>query len=158
MWFKFTLLDYVLFYNEIEKCKVKKSLKKFSISWPMKSNFIFDYVQRKNVWHCLISIFWVLYILKIEKLRFWKSFKYFNTVRFEYALWKNIWICLFPLFGFTLVIKLKNSDFQSHWNTLIYFDQKNAVRFKYVPWKDVWFCFISIVYVHFRHKTENFRF
>ena len=158
MWFKFTLLDCVLFYNEIEKCQVKKSLKKFSILWPMKSNFIFDYVQRKNVWHCLTSIFSVHFSLKIEKLWIWKSFKYFNTVRFEYAPWKNIWICLFPLFGFTLVIKLRNSDFQSHWNTLIYFDKENAVRFKYVPWKDVWFCFISIVYVHFRHKTENFRF
>ena len=30
----------------------------------------------------------------------------------------------FPLFGFTLVIKLRNSDFESHWNTLIYFDKK----------------------------------
>ena len=51
---------------------------------------------------------------------------------------------LFPLFRFTLVIKLRNFDFESHWNTLIYFDKKRyAVRFKYVPWKDVWFCFIS---------------
>ena len=89
MWFKFTLLDCVLFYNEIEKCQVKKSLKKFSILWPMKSNFIFDYVQRKNVWHCLTSIFSVHFSLKIEKLWIWKSFKYFNTVRFEYAPWKK---------------------------------------------------------------------
>ena len=32
---------------------------------------------------------------------------------------------LFPFFGFTLVIKLKNFHFESHWNTLIYFDKKN---------------------------------
>ena len=30
----------------------------------------------------------------------------------------------FPLFGFTLVIKLRNSDFESHGNTLIFFDKK----------------------------------
>ena len=64
-----------------------------------------------------------------------------------------------PLFGFTLVIKLRNFDFESHWNTLIFFDKKRyGVRFEYVPWKNVWFCFISIVWVHFSHKTEKFRF
>ena len=30
----------------------------------------------------------------------------------------------FPLFGFTLVTKLRNFDFESHGNTLIFFDQK----------------------------------
>ena len=30
----------------------------------------------------------------------------------------------FPLLGFTLVIKLRNFDFESHWNTLIFFDKK----------------------------------
>ena len=39
---------------------------------------------------------------------------------------------LFPLFGFTLVIKLGSFDFESHWNTLIFFDKKNLVRFEYV--------------------------
>ena len=64
-----------------------------------------------------------------------------------------------PLFGFTLVIKLRNFDFESHWNTLIFFDKKRyGVRFEYVPWKNVWFCFISIVWVHFSHKTEKFQF
>ena len=44
----------------------------------------------------------------------------------------------FPLFGFTLVIKLRNFDFESHWNTFIYFVKKRyAVRFKYVPWEGV---------------------
>ena len=38
----------------------------------------------------------------------------------------------FSLFGFTLVIKLRNFDFQSHWNTLIFFfflDKK---------WRQIW--------------------
>ena len=35
----------------------------------------------------------------------------------------------FPLLGFTLVIKLRNFDFESHWNTLMFFDKKNDVRF-----------------------------
>ena len=30
----------------------------------------------------------------------------------------------FSLFGFTLVIKVRNSDFESHGNTLICFDKK----------------------------------
>ena len=90
----------------------------------MKNNLIFDYVQRKNVWYCLTSIVWVHFSLKIEKLWFWKSLKYFNTVRFEYAPWKNIWFCLLPMFGFILVIKLRNYDFESHWNALIDFDKK----------------------------------
>ena len=30
----------------------------------------------------------------------------------------------FPLLGFTLVIKLRKFDFESHWNTLIFFDKK----------------------------------
>ena len=90
----------------------------------MKNNLIFDFVQRKNVWYCLTSIVWVHFSLKIEKFWFWKSLKYFNTVRFEYAPWKNIWFCLLPMFGFILVIKLRNSDFESHWNALIDFDKK----------------------------------
>ena len=41
---------------------------------------------------------------------------------------------LFLWFGFTLVIKLRNFDFESHWNTSIYFDKKRyGVRFEYVP-------------------------
>ena len=62
----------------------------------------------------------------------------------------------FSLFEFTLVIKLRNFDFESHWNALIIFRKKMySVRFEYVPWKNVWFCFISIILVHFSHKTEN---
>ena len=34
----------------------------------------------------------------------------------------------------------------------------NNVRLEYILWKNVWFCFISIVWVHFSHKTEKFRF
>ena len=33
----------------------------------------------------------------------------------------------FPLFGFTLVIKLKIFDFESHWNTLIFLDEKDML-------------------------------
>ena len=47
----------------------------------------------------------------------------------------------FPLFGFPSVIELRNFDFESQWNTLIFFDKKYDVRFEYVPWKNVWFWF-----------------
>ena len=44
----------------------------------------------------------------------------------------------FALFGFTLIMKLKDFDFESHRNTLIFFDKKRYnVRFEYVPWKNV---------------------
>ena len=33
----------------------------------------------------------------------------------------------FPLFGFTLVIKLRNSDIESHCDTLISFDKKDML-------------------------------
>ena len=66
----------------------------------------------------------------------------------------------FPLLSFTLVIKLRNSDFESHWNILVYFDkrERHAVRFTYVPWKDVLFCLIFILKVHLSHKTGKFWF
>ena len=65
----------------------------------------------------------------------------------------------FPSFGFTLVIKLKNFDLESHWNTLTFLDKKRySVRFKDVTWKNVWIFFISIVWVHFIHKTKKFGF
>ena len=83
-----------------------------------------------------------------------------NDVRFEYFPWKNTWFCfMLFLFGFNLILKLRNFDFESHSNTLIFFDKKwYDVRFGYVPWKNVWFCFISVVWVHFRRKTKSFWF
>ena len=63
----------------------------------------------------------------------------------------------FPLFGFTVVIKLRIYDFESHWNNLLFFNKKRyGVWFEFVPWKTFWFYFISIVWVHFSHKTEKF--
>ena len=32
---------------------------------------------------------------------------------------------------------------------------KNNVRFACVLYKNIWFCFISIIWVHFSHKTEK---
>ena len=66
----------------------------------------------------------------------------------------------YPLFGFALVIKLRDSAFESHWNTLIFFNKRRYdVRFEYVRWKYVWWCcFIFIVLVYFSHETKKFRF
>ena len=65
----------------------------------------------------------------------------------------------FPLFGFNLVLKLRKFDLESNGNTLIFFDRKRyCVKFEYVSGKNVWFCFISIVWLHFSHKTEKFGF
>ena len=41
----------------------------------------------------------------------------------------------FALFGFTLVTKLKNFDFESHCDSLTFFDKKRYDdRFENVPW------------------------
>ena len=49
--------------------------------------------------------------------------------------------------------------FLNHWNTLTFFAKKrHDVRFEYVPRKNVWVCLISIVWAHFSHKAEKFRF
>ena len=73
--------------------------------------------------------------------------------------WKSVDFFSFSLFVFTLVIILRKLDFESHWNTLIFFDKKRyGVRFKYVPWENVWFCFISIVWVHLVIKLRDFDF
>ena len=48
----------------------------------------------------------------------------------------------FSFFAFTLVIKLKNFDFESHWNTLIFFDQQKMISDLNVPFQKVsgsWF-------------------
>ena len=42
----------------------------------------------------------------------------------------------FSLFSFTLVLNLWNVDFESLWNTWIFFDKKRyGVKFEYLPWK-----------------------
>ena len=33
---------------------------------------------------------------------------------------------------------------------------RNDARYEYVPWKNIWFCFISIVRIHFGHRSEKF--
>ena len=47
-----------------------------------------------------------------------------NDVRFDYVPWKMAELVSFPSFGFTLVIKQRNFDFESHRNTLIFFDHE----------------------------------
>ena len=79
-----------------------------------------------------------------------------NYVRFEYVPWKMSNFVSFPLFGFTLGIKFRDFYCESHWNTLIFFWKRiYYLRLEYVLWKNVWFYFISIVWVHFSHKTEK---
>ena len=109
-------------------------------------------------------LFWVHFSQKTAKFQFSKLLKYFNVLWCK-KKWCQIWIFFikkyeyFPLFGFPLVIKLRNFDYESHWNTVMFFYVKrNGVRFEYIPLKKVWFCFISIVWVHFSYKTEKFWF
>ena len=68
----------------------------------------FEYVSWKNVWFCVISIIWVHFSHEIEKLRFWKSLKYFSffwykksDVRFKYAMSSSVW------FGLSFVVSVE---------------------------------------------------
>ena len=73
--------------------------------------------------------------------------------------WKISDFVSFSLLRFTLVLKQRNLDFESHWNTLIFFSEIfYSVRFEYAPWKNVWFCFISIGWVYCSRKTGKFWF
>ena len=53
----------------------------------------------------------------------------------------------FPLFGFTFVIKLRNFDFESQWNTFLFFDRENDVRFDYFLSDSLWFGLSFVVWV-----------
>ena len=64
----------------------------------------------------------------------------------------------FPLFQFTLVIKLGNYDFESHWNLYIFWQIKIWYQIWIFPMEKYLIFLISIVWVHFSHKTEKFGF
>ena len=57
-----------------------------------------------------------------------------NEARFEYVPRKISDNVSLPLFVFTVVINLRNFDYESHKNTLTFFDIKRyGVRFEYIP-------------------------
>ena len=54
-----------------------------------------------------------------------------NDIRFEYDSWKSVWFCFVSIILFNAVIMLRGFDFKSHWNALIFFDEKwYVVRFR----------------------------
>ena len=65
------------------------------------------------------------------------------------SCWKIYDFVSFPFFGFPLVIKLRNLEFESHWNTFIFFDKKKDVRFDCVMSNSVWFGLSLVVWVEF---------
>ena len=107
-----------------------------------------------------IFIVWVQFIChKTEKYWFWKSLKYFNIfdikkmisdLNMSHGLMEMSNFVSFPLFGLSLVIKLRNFDFESHWNTLLFFFLKQK-------WCQIWMscqfliwfklCCVSIIWV-----------
>ena len=114
----------------------------------------------------LFPLFGFTLVIKVINFDFeshWKILIIFDKkrhgVKFEYVPWKMSDFVSFLLFLSTLIVKLRYFDFKSQWNVLIFFDKERyGVRFEYASWKNVWFCFISIIWFHFNHKTEKFRF
>ena len=98
----FTLLDCANFFNAIQRDQLKKSLKYFSILWPIRNYVRFEYAPQKNACFSFISIVWAHFSHNTKKFRFWKSLKYCNfflpflvkKVKFEYVLSMNIWFGL----------------------------------------------------------------
>ena len=85
---------------------------------------------------------------KRKRRTFFLHFSLKNDIRFGFVPWKISDFVSFPFFGFALVIKLRNIDVESHWNTLIFFDQKNI-------WRQIWLCPVE---KNFSDKTEQVRF
>ena len=126
------------FCNEIERCQLWKSLKYFSILWPMKHDVRFEYFPWKIVWFCSISIVWVPFSHKTDKFGFWKSVKCFNLfwlkkydVRFEYVPWQNVWFCFICIAWVCLSHK---TNFFICSQIFLY-----DLRFEYVLSNSVWF-------------------
>ena len=69
-------------------------------------------------------------------------------------------IVSFPLLWLTLVAKLKKLEFQSHWNALIFSDNKMYdIKFEYVPWKnDKFFLSFSLFEFTFIIKLKKIDF
>ena len=129
---------------------------------PIKTGIRSEYVQRKNVRFCFISIGWVHLVIKRKNFDFenhWSIFTVFvkkdMTSDLNMSNGKLSGFILFPFFYFNLVIKLRNFDFESHWNTLILFDQKKLshiwicpINYSYVVWA-------SLFELHFGNKLRN---
>ena len=65
----------------------------------------------------------------------------------------------FYLFLITFAMKLKNANYESHWNILVFCDQRKVMSdLNLFSGKNVWLCFVPIVSLHFCHKTTKFRF
>ena len=69
---------------------VTKVIGNVSILWTKKNNVRFEYVLRRNVWFCFISIVWVHCSHRTKKFWFWKSLRYFNI--FWLKKWCQIWL------------------------------------------------------------------
>ena len=81
-----------------------------------------------------------------------------NGVKYEYmSNGKMSDFVSSPLFGLTLVRKLRAFNFESNWNTSMFFDKKKI-------WRQIWIChvekciisLISIVWMNFSNKTVTF--
>ena len=121
--FHFTLLVCTRFFNEIERCQsLWKSLKYFSVLWPMTNDVKFEYVPWSSICFCLFLLFVFTFVIKLKNFDFgsyWNTLIFFDKkwcgVRFEYIPWSNVWFCFISMHGYTLVKKLRNFDFESHW-------------------------------------------
>ena len=75
---------------------------------------------------------WEILMLKVVEILWYFLIKKYMPSDLNMSHGKMSDSVSFSLFGFTLVIKLRNFDFQSHWNTLIFFfflDKK---------WRQIW--------------------
>ena len=135
-------IDFKSYLNSILPYKLGKILSDLHMSWMIFFHF---------TWLCS-PLQWDWKVLIVKVLEMFQDY-----LNMSHGIMSDFVSIL--LFWFTLVIKLRNFNIESHWNILIIFDKERyRVRFEYVPWKNIWFCFIFIVWVHFSHKTEKFRF
>ena len=119
--------DFISLYSIVFTFKMRLKSSNYKSHWNML--VLFENVPQKNVWFCFNSIVLVHFSHKTEKSQFWKSLKYFNIFLIKKDMVSHLSMphrkmsdsVSFLLFGFTLLIKPGNSNFESHWNILIFF-------------------------------------
>ena len=116
----FTLLDCANFFNAIQRDQLKKSLKYFSILWPIKNYVRFEYVPQKNACFSFISIVWVHFSHNTKKFRFWKSLKYCNFFFTFFGQKSQIWICPFNEYLIWFKIRCLSILFATSWKIRIW--------------------------------------
>ena len=113
--------------NDIERCHLQKSLKWFSILWPMKMMPELNMSHEKMSNFVSIPLFGFTVVIKLGSFDFechWNT----SILRIEYVAWKNVWFCFI---------------------SIVWVQFRNHFRLGYVLLNSFWFDWRFFVWVEF---------